>query len=516
MTIPDYKAVLDRFDSQLIKQELDTILGDLGSGATDSVPYDTSWLVRLAHLHPASEFDGALDWLRQRQYADGSWGGKYLHYHDRIVCTLSAIIALKTAGTEAQDQKRIEAGERFLWREMGRLHYDAWDTIGFPLLSVALVREAQAVNLDIPENIYYNMSVIENKLNLLSGNLENWRFTSVSFSMEAAFPYVSDETALKQARLTLDNGSVGASPSATMAYLIRTQMQHAPTLDYIKSLVLRQGDGGMASINPIDIFDRTWALYHLRLTNALSPDDPVVRQHLDYLWQEWSPEKGLGFSTYFPIPDLDDTAVAYSLLRWGGYPVDVSVFSAYEGDDYFFCYPGEADQSLSVHVRLLDALNWEREQASVKPWIDKICRFLRRYDLDNRLWFDKWHISPYYLASAAVCLPTGFVDDLVLRRVRWMIKTQHSDGGWGYQGESTLEETAYCLQALLYWDQYGERVEPDVIERAAAFLIHGVGGGLRNEDLPSLYIGKCLYSPLSVVRSAIFGALYSYAAYKGV
>jgi halimadienyl-diphosphate synthase len=105
----------------------------------------------------------------------------------------------------------------------------------------------------------------------------------------------------------------------------------------------------------------------------------------------------------------------------------------------------------------------------------------------------------------------GVGDDLAYPCIKWILKTQRSDGGWGYYDVSTLEETAYCLQALLHWDRTVERVDPAQIDTAAAFLSRNI----HEEHLPPLWIGKCLYSPRNVVRSAALAAMHSYLAYRG-
>jgi halimadienyl-diphosphate synthase len=138
-------------------------------------------------------------------------------------------------------------------------------------------------------------------------------------------------------------------------------------------------------------------------------------------------------------------------------------------------------------------------------WIDKILTFLRRRFSSGQFGFDKWHISPYYFAGLAVQSLPGIADELVHAHVKWIRETQRRDGGWGYCGRSTPEETAYCLQALILWDHSVERVEQDQLKAAADYLaLH-----LDDRHLP-LWIGKCLYTPVNVVRAAILAALYSY------
>ena len=168
---------------------------------------------------------------------------------------------------------------------------------------------------------------------------------------------------------------------------------------------------------------------------------------------------------------------------------------------------GELDQSLSVNIRLLAALQMDRQYQHFDTWTEKISAMLRRSDLTGYFWFDKWHISPYYLTSTAVWSLFGVVDDLLPSRIKWILQTQREDGGWGYYHQSTVEETAYCLHALLFWNQHSsERIDPTCLHSAARYLMDRY----HNTHYPPLWIGKSLYTPRNVVRSAVLAALYSY------
>ena len=76
-----------------------------------------------------------------------------------------------------------------------------------------------------------------------------------------------------------------------------------------------------------------------------------------------------------------------------------------------------------------------------------------------------------------------------------------SDGSWGYY-LPTAEETAYCLQALIAWNRHGGQVPDEALQRGAAWLAEQ-----SDPPYPPLWIGKCLYSPVLVVRAAILSAL---------
>ncbi len=471
----------------------------------DSVPYDTAWVARLAPRFPGYGFEQALTWLRQHQRVDGSWGGGVLHYHDRVICTLASIVALKQAG-DATDWRRIKRGEGFLWRNHEYLHRDAHDTIAYSVLASMLLSDARAADLDVPSELHFSAATIEKKLNLLSQNPHLWSSTTMLFSLEAVFPLLPQMP--DDLDIVESDGSVGFSPAATAATILKSNSVDPRSLDYLQQAIRDQDDGGLPFAKPFDIFESAWTLNHLRLANAVSPDQPETRRILDFLYQSWSPEHGISFSPGFDVSDLDDTAVTFAVLHWGGYPVDNGVFAAYEEPTHFRCYPYEADLSLSVNIRTLGALIMGNQHLRSEPWMEKILAMLRHHSLQGEPWFDKWHVSSYYLASTMIMMFYRLqgVRDLLQPRVRWLLSTQRKDGGWGFSGHTTAEETAYCLQALLCWDRAISRVDQSVLDRAARYLFQHVD----DRRFPPLWIGKCLYMPRQIVRSALYMALHSY------
>jgi halimadienyl-diphosphate synthase len=486
----------------VLAAEIEQNLASLGAGDMCSVAYDTAWMARLSSHFPQRRFGQPLTWLRQYQHSDGSWGGQQLHYHDRTICTLSAIIALRIHGQDRRDDERIQQGVDFLWGVNGKLQFDAHDTVGFSVLAFALINEAADLGLDVPHELYQDAVRIEKKLNMLSQDPKLWRYTTMVFSLEAATNFFPEEPDVLEG-----NGSVGTSPAATAATLLKSRRTSNQALNYLEGLV--QPDGGVPDAAPIDTFEIAWSLYQLRLAGAITPDHPQVRRMLDFLWKAWSPEKGLSFSSYFPVQDLDCTATGFSILQWGGYPVSPEVFAAYEEEDHFRCYPGELDSSLSAHIRMLGALEAVDGYPQSETWTRKVMAVLRRRHISGDFWFDKWHMSPYYPACVAIHTLPRIGDDLANPLLQWIVRTQQGDGGWGFYDRTTVEETAYCLQALLFWDRTVARVDPSQLGAAAAYLSEH----LNDQDLAPLWIAKCVYVPRNIVRAMILSALYSYATH---
>ena len=485
-------------DTDFLHRETDLMLSALGEGRIEGVAYDTAWVARLNSHYPDRDFGAALEWLRRHQHRDGTWGSPALHYHDRFVSTLSAILALRQVGSTSRDKRRILRGERALWRMIGKLKRDDSDTIGFPVLSIALAEEAKEMGLDVPQPTLRFSEPYKRKVKALLADPERrWRQTTLTFSFEALRSIDGTGGDLLEA-----NDSIAVSPSATAAYLMSNL--HEGALNYLESLMRREA-GSAPAVAPIDIFESTWSLNHLRKFELVNPNDSEVQRILQYLWKCWSSEIGVGYSAYFAVTNVDDTASCFSALQWGGYPVSADVFSFFEANDHFYCFHGETNPSISAHVRLLAALRTCEDHPHYAAWSQKIVEVLRRFDQNGAYWWDKWHASPYYVNSTALSALYGLADDLAWSRYKWIVQTQNPDGGWGYYGVSTPEETAYCLEALLLWDKQVTRVNRAVLDRAAAYLHNH----LDHANIP-LWIGKSLYTPVHPVRAAVLSALYGY------
>lgn len=491
-------------EAHSIVSEIQTLISQLGQGKTQATAYDTAWGARLAAHYPEAGFEASVEWLRRHQNEDGSWGGKLTHYHDRFISTLAAIVALKEVGRHPRDKRRIQRGENALWKLIGQLGRDDSDTVGFPILSTALVNEANALGLDVPNAPTRYAAAYRKKVDTLLHQPErNWHSTTLTFSFEAL-----RKGARYDDPILGPNGSVGASLSATAAYLL--QRPHDDALAFVRETLATENTGALPAIRPIDIFEIVWSLHYLQASGAVEPDDPQVRPLLDFLWSVWSPELGVGHSSQWGMTDIDDTAACYSVLIWGGYPVNGDGFNSFEQDDYFYCYPWETNPSLSAHVRLLAALRLKDEDARTAARIKKAVTFLYRSDENGSFWWDKWHASPYYVMSFALGALHGLADDLAYSRFKWVLRTQNDDGGWGYLGQSTAEETAYCLSTLLDWDRSAFHVDPNRLDAAASFLFTHVS----DEAYVPLWIGKSLYTPYYPVKAAILGALFDYTQWS--
>lgn len=480
-----------------LEKKVHQLLRETGPGRMMNTAYDTAWVARLDT--PIGQ--QALAWLRAHQLADGSWGAPEPHYyHDRVLCTLAAMTALGRRG-QAQDGPRLRGAQSALEADIQHLDADpAGETIGFEMIAPTLLDEAEALGV-----FHYRNGGLLNrlrrqraaKLAALPRGMVN-RYVTVAFSAEMAG--CDGMHLFDVENLTEANGSVAVSPSATAYYLLYVCHDDQTALAYLHEVV-DSSDGGAPNVAPFDVFERAWVLWNLALAGPLDENMLALCQpHLDYLEAAWKPGRGLAFASSYTPTSGDDTNVAYEVLTRFGRSVDLEGVLYCEQGDHFRSFDLEANPSISTNVHALGALR----QAGLgveHPSVQKVLRFLRLVRQAAKFWLDKWHLSPYYTTAHAVIACAGYDDVLVRDAVSWILDTQNADGSWGYH-LPTAEETAYGLQALAIWKRHGGQVPDDVLKRGAGWLLDHT-----EPPYPPLWIGKCLYCPELVVRSAVLSAL---------
>jgi halimadienyl-diphosphate synthase len=488
-----------------LSESICQLLKETGPGRMSNTAYDTAWLALLGDIDRQIS-NRALDWLCKNQLTDGSWGAsEFLYYHDRVICTLAAIIALYKYGKRFQDRTQLEKGIAALERlssgaTRGLMADPGGSTVGFEMIMPTLLAEAQTLGiLQSQENhILGRLSKKRAmKIALLQGKMIS-RQVTMAHSSEMAGPdavHILDIDNLQDR-----NGSVASNPAATAYYAIQVRPGDEKALNYLRNVIV---DNGAPYLSPFDIYERAWVLWNLAL--AAPFDDTVMksfRPHLDYLAKAWQPGGGVSFSVDFAPKDGDDTCISYELLSRFGYEVDLEAVLSYEEADHFRCFTFEANPSISVNFHMMGALR----QAGLEvghPAVQKIIHFLQSTQIDGTFWFDKWHASPYYATTHAVIACSGFADDLAKSAVKWILQTQLRSGAWGFfPNMPTAEETAYCLQALSLWERSGHSLPENVLQRGKTWLIDHM-----DDPYPPLWPGKCLYSPDLIVRSAILSAL---------
>jgi len=460
--------------------------------------YDTAWVARLADLdEPIGE--RSLEWIRAHQLADGSWGASQPYYHhDRVISTLAAITALARQANH-RDRARLARAKGALKEALSGLGRDpAGETIGFEMIVPTLLHEARSLGaVNHRETGVINALAPRRsaKLAVLPDGMIN-RFVTLGFSAEMAG---SDGLQLLDAEnLQQADGSISYSPSATAYFALYVRRCDSAALRYLENTVI---DGALPNVAPFDVFEPAWVLWNLKHIPMDDEIEALCQPHLDFLENSWTPGKGVGFAADYQPKDGDCTSITYDVLNSFDRSVDLDAVFHYEAPYYFRCFDLESTFSISTNTHVLSALR-EAGLAKEHPAVRKVLHFLGKVRVGTPFCFDKWHASPYYSTSLAVYACLGYDDDMSRESVRWIIETQNENGSWGYYDVPTAEETAYCLQALALWKRSTNDVPDDVLKRGALWLREHI-----DPPYPPLWIGKCLYCPVLVVRSAILGAL---------
>lgn len=478
------------------------LINEIGPGHMPSAAYDTAWAARLGEVD-ATLSHRAIAWLTKNQLPDGSWGAAApMYYHDRILCTLAAMVALTYQGHREADKEHVLRGklalERIVSEATGGLSADVnGATVGFEMIAPTLVAEAERLGL-IPHQgnrILGRLSKLRSKkLHYLQNNMIS-RNVTLAFSAELAGAdgkHMLDIENLQEA-----NGSVGVSPSATAYFATYIKKGDTASLKYLRSVA--NPDGGLPNVAPFDVFEIAWALWNLSFIPDLKKSGKL-KPHLDFLSSAWIPKRGVGFAAGYSVKDSDDTGLVYDTLLRFGIEKDLAGVLLYEEKEHFRCFDLESNPSISANIHVLGALaqaGLDQHNASVR----KALRFLRKARGEKPFWTDKWHISPYYATAHAIIACAGLANDSVGEAVEWMLKSQNTDGSWGAYLK-TAEETAYALQALWVWNEKVAKVPSRVFKKGARWLSENM-----DHTYPPLWIGKCLYSPNLVIRSAVISAL---------
>jgi halimadienyl-diphosphate synthase len=472
------------------RQGLVSRIGIGRSGLMYPTAYDTAWMGRVPAENDLESpaFPAALEWLRQSQRPDGSWGGELEYFHDRIISTLAAILALKEWGNK-EDQRAIEEGMLYIWERADQL-WKEYETIGFEVILPTLVEKGRKLGLILPEASFERYKRMrEEKLSMIPSHMLQSRATTLAFSLE----FLGDDLDLRQTRnLQEINGSVGVSPSAT-AYLLTQWHDNGPARTYLGE-VARTYAGKAPQVFPFDVFETSWTLWNLFVSDGGGEDR--VDENVMALLKLWERGKGVGFSSVYSVVDVDVSSIVFKVLRMAGLDPDPTPLYRFQRDGYFICYLFERNPSVSANVHVLEALKGVDEEAS-----KMVTEWLRGARVDDVYWLDKWHASPYYPTSHAVIAFIGVDEGLAREGVQWLLDTQQPDGGWGFYEAITAEETAYALQALAIFDAEVEKLDPMVLAKGREALL------ALQDSFPPLWIGKCLYTPVEVVRSSILSAL---------
>ena len=473
------------------------LLASLQQGAISAAAYDTAYVSRLrAPDNPqALAYPQTLGWLLRSQNADGSFGTALPIPKEKLISTLSALVALADLPPGLQDGAAHRARARalrFVYEDTGNWQ-TGLDTAGFELLLPALLDQAKLRELPLPYERFMGISA---QRDAKIGHIPPRLIYNVATPLLHSLEYLGNRLDVEAARQQLSpNGSFANSPSATAYFLLKTADEHAN--EYLAMLIANRGDGSLPTVEPFEVFEIAWVLYNLaRAGQKPAEAQPLLR----YLAQALT-DDGVGVSREGLRPDSDDTALTLTVLHQYGYPISAGPLRPFEGVNFFFTFPLERDPSVTANAHVLEVLQAVAQFPRQHLIQQKVIKYLRDARVDGDHWVDKWHGSPFYATAHAVFALTASAPDLCEPAFKWFKKTQREDGSWGWFSQGTPEETAYAVQALMTAPAEIRADLTESLRRAADYLNESQG-----EPVIPMWVGKTLYAPTQVIRSAVLSA----------
>jgi halimadienyl-diphosphate synthase len=468
--------------------------------------YSTAWVAMVPQCdnEAAPQWPAALRYLRRHQLPDGGWGADDVYYaHERTISTLAAILALTTVGRG--DEGRIQAGLRALRRYATELADEQHEPIGFELLLPHLRDLLKPVYGQALPRWEHVDTVSQQKLSLLTSlepdpdNPQSW-WVNMEMLKDEQLAALDNDSMLDR------NGALASSTAATAAFLRAKRLggQRAPRARAYLDKLVTKGEGGVPFAWPAEMFERVWGVDSLLRGDVRLTATPLVEvvEDIHHTWH--TDTHGLSFSADFPVNDGDDTLLGYRVLMEAGFRPDEAVVRRFWDGERFCAYPDERGASTSVNVHGLAALHASKgeppthmiEQAT--DWVDTQTR-------PDGLLNDKWHISPYYTTAHAVTAFAESDPQRALAMAQTLLDHQRPDGGWGWLGRSTQEETAHVVLGLYQAFRHGMLPANRALWDAARYFRR------HRHATPTerLWIGKTLYRPDGIVYATLFAARYA-------
>lgn len=249
----------------------------------------------------------------------------------------------------------------------------------------------------------------------------------------------------------------------------------------------------------LELYETAWVVSQLALVAPSAPAElaPALKRLRQVVTVDPTPGEAA---------DLAVAALAFQVLHWAGERPDPARLLRFEAAEHFRATsaPNAPLASVSAHAHLLDALRSAPAFAGRDRAIRKVVGFLASTSTADHFWQDARHASPY-LPTAQTLAALGPQLTLAREAVHFLLRTQRPDGSWGRYETGTMEETAYCLQALCRFTAQGGSVRREAIAQGAAWLeaTRERQGGAH----PAMWIGTSLYSPTRMVDAAIFATL---------
>ncbi|KAL8092691.1 ent-copalyl diphosphate synthase 1 isoform X2 [Apium graveolens] len=352
--------------------------------------YDTAWVALVEDMNEPGipQFPSSLQWIVNNQLSDGSWGDHKLFLaHDRILNTLACVIALKSWNVHPE---KMERGLLFIRENISKLGDEEMEhmPIGFEVAFPSLVEIAETLNILIPKDLPILQEIYaqrDQKLSRIPKDIMHKVPTTLLHSLEG----MAEMEWEKLLKLQCQDGSFLFSPSSTAYALMQTKDDNC--LNYLSRTVQRFR-GGVPNVYPVDMFEHIWVVDRLERLGISRYFKSEIKECMDYIHRYWT-NKGICWARNTRVNDIDDTAMAFRLLRLHGYSVSHDVFKNFESNGEFVCFAGQSNQAVTGIFNLLRASQVLFPEEKLLEDAQKFSvEFLRGKQAKNQL-FDKWIIT---------------------------------------------------------------------------------------------------------------------------
>ncbi|XP_009765872.1 ent-copalyl diphosphate synthase 5-like [Nicotiana tabacum] len=385
------KETLEVYPSNKIKDQIHTIrlmLRSMDDGEINISAYDTAWVALVKDVNETPQFPSSLEWIANNQLADGSWGDSSIFLvYDRVINTLACVIALKSWNV---DSHRCELGMSFIRENLSRIGDENAEhmPIGFEVAFPSLIEIGKKLGIDFPydspvlQEIYARRTL---KLTRIPKDIMHKVPTTLLHSLEG----MPDLDWQKLLQLQCADGSFLFSPSSTAFALMQTQDNNC--LNYLANVV-EKFSGGVPNVYPVDLFEHIWIVDRMERLGISRYFKREIKECIDYVTRYWTNE-GICWARNSPVQDIDDTSMAFRLLRLHGYVVSADVFKHFENGGEFFCFAGQSNQAVTGMYNLYRASQLMFPGEKILENAKKFSsNFLREKRAKNEL-LDKWIIT---------------------------------------------------------------------------------------------------------------------------
>ncbi|KAI3807367.1 hypothetical protein L1987_23295 [Smallanthus sonchifolius] len=367
-----------------IKKYIDsikTIFKSMDDGKISPSAYDTAWV---ALIEDVDEPNGgpksplSLQWIVNHQLPDGSWGEPFMFSaFDGLLNTLVCVIALTSWNIHPD---KCGKGIKFVNENMNKLGHEKEEhmTPGFELVFPTLIELAHKLGIEVSTD-FPVLNTIHARRDMKLAKIPKDILHKIPTIMLYSLEGMKDLEWDKLLKLQSENGSFLFSPAATAFAFMQTKDQKC--LAYLTNLVAKF-KGGVPNAYPVDMYERIWILDRLQRLGIARYFRSEIKDCLTYIYRYWD-EQGIGFARNCNVPDLDDTAMSFRVLRSNGYQISTDAFQHFYKDGQFVCYPLQSIETVTVIWIITKDLPGEVGYVLDVPWYASLPRLEARYYLEQ-------------------------------------------------------------------------------------------------------------------------------------